>query len=377
MAVRSLNLVSLDVPYPPDYGGAIDIYYKLRALHAAGIAVYLHCFEYGRPARPELDRYCREVHYYPRRTGWLSQLSLRPYIVHSRRSETLRVKLLSNSHPIVFEGLHSAYLLLTHDFGNRPVLLRSHNLEHDYYWELASREPAFLKKIYLMKEAWLLKRVLRQLPPALRIGAISPADTRALQARFPNTFWLPPFHSDSGSGPPTGQGTYALYHGNLSVSENYHIAERLIREFAARQVPLIVAGKLPPPALKRLAEGAANVTLFADPSRERMAELIGGAQVLLLITEQRTGIKLKLLESLYRGRFCLANREMIEDTGLEAVVIRCEHDIFAATKTYMDRPFTQAEWERRYAILRLHYDNAVNARLLVDQLGDSPPPPIG
>ena len=26
-----LNIVSLDNPYPPDYGGAIDIYYKLKS----------------------------------------------------------------------------------------------------------------------------------------------------------------------------------------------------------------------------------------------------------------------------------------------------------------------------------------------------------
>ena len=41
-----LNIVSFDVPYPPDYGGAIDIYYKIATLNNLGIKIYLHCFQY-------------------------------------------------------------------------------------------------------------------------------------------------------------------------------------------------------------------------------------------------------------------------------------------------------------------------------------------
>lgn len=29
---RRFHVVSLQVPFPPDYGGVIDIYYKLKAL---------------------------------------------------------------------------------------------------------------------------------------------------------------------------------------------------------------------------------------------------------------------------------------------------------------------------------------------------------
>ena len=43
-----LNIVSFAVPFPPDYGGAIDIYYKLETLNNLGIKIYLHCFQYGR-----------------------------------------------------------------------------------------------------------------------------------------------------------------------------------------------------------------------------------------------------------------------------------------------------------------------------------------
>lgn len=34
-----LHVVSFQVPFPPDYGGLIDVYYKLKALKEAGCSV--------------------------------------------------------------------------------------------------------------------------------------------------------------------------------------------------------------------------------------------------------------------------------------------------------------------------------------------------
>lgn len=43
-----LHIVSFHIPIPQNYGGVIDIYYKVKALHDIGVKVILHCFEYGR-----------------------------------------------------------------------------------------------------------------------------------------------------------------------------------------------------------------------------------------------------------------------------------------------------------------------------------------
>ena len=55
-----LHVVAFDVPYPANYGGVIDVFYRIKALVEAGIKVHLHCFQYGRPAAAVLDR-CHEV----------------------------------------------------------------------------------------------------------------------------------------------------------------------------------------------------------------------------------------------------------------------------------------------------------------------------
>ena len=41
--------------------------------------------------------------------------------------------------------------------------------------------------------------------------------------------------------------------------------------------------------------------------------------MILLPTQHNTGIKLKLIESLYKGRFCIANIKMILGTDLESI----------------------------------------------------------
>ena len=41
-----INFISLDIPEPPNYGGAIDIYYKIKALLKLDCKIILHCFQF-------------------------------------------------------------------------------------------------------------------------------------------------------------------------------------------------------------------------------------------------------------------------------------------------------------------------------------------
>ena len=66
-----LHVVSFQVPFPPDYGGLIDVYYKLKALKEAGYSVVLHTYRYGVDEQPDLLKVADTVYYYERLTGWL------------------------------------------------------------------------------------------------------------------------------------------------------------------------------------------------------------------------------------------------------------------------------------------------------------------
>ena len=149
MPDKYLHIISFDIPYPPNYGGDIDVFYKLKALHKKGIKIKLHCFEYpGRERSNELDKYCEEVFYYPRVLGIRSAFSIKPYIVAGRRSKKLLNKLLEDNYPILFEGLHSCYYIDDKRLANRFKIYRESNIEHRYYINLFKVENNIFNKAY-------------------------------------------------------------------------------------------------------------------------------------------------------------------------------------------------------------------------------------
>jgi len=127
---KYLHVISFDIPYPPNYGGVIDVYYKLKALKEAGIKIHLHCFEYSRNKSAKLNDYCESVTYYKRNIYKTNLFGKTPYIVASRSTEDLINNLLKDDFPILFEGLHSCYFLSDKRLKKRKKIVRMHNIEH-------------------------------------------------------------------------------------------------------------------------------------------------------------------------------------------------------------------------------------------------------
>ena len=150
---KYLNIVSFNIPYPANYGGVIDVYYKLEALRACGVKLILHCFEYERPHAPELESICDKVFYYKRRTGVIANLTWLPYNVYSRKDHRLIENLLQNDYPILFEGLHSCYYMNDPRLRNRMKIFRECNIEHDYYRHLAKSGKGLVRNAFFKIEA--------------------------------------------------------------------------------------------------------------------------------------------------------------------------------------------------------------------------------
>src|SRR5271157_1573882 len=134
---KEVDIVAFDIPYPPNYGGVIDVFFKIKAFKTAGVKVNLHCFEYGRKQSQELDSICEKVFYYKRDISKTNLFRRWPYIVVTRSSGELINNLLKTHNPILFEGLHSCYYLDDKRLKKRRKIVRTHNIEHDYYQNLA------------------------------------------------------------------------------------------------------------------------------------------------------------------------------------------------------------------------------------------------
>jgi len=201
--------------------------------------------------------------------------------------------------------------------------------------------------------------------------AVSQHDTDYLRNYFPDNkvVHLPSFHANNKVSILHGKGDYALYHGNIEVPENEYAARYLVNEiFHDIDIPLVIAGMKPREQFRKLTAARKNVTLIPNPDDEHMLDLIRRAHVNVLVTFQATGLKLKLLNTLYNGRFCLVNDAMIQGTTLGPL---CEIgntalELKKKLKDLFGKDFGSDQLNMRHEVLKESYDNDTNGRKLID-----------
>lgn len=367
---KHLHIVCFDVPYPPDYGGVIEVFSRIKALYLQGIKIHLHCFDYGRGKQDELNEYCEEVNYYKRYRG-VKGFSLRlPYIVSSRRNKALLRNLLKDAHPVLLEGIHCTFFLFTNQLKDKKVFVRLHNVESEYYRELAKYERENIKRLYFINESRLLMKYEKKIAGKAVFLAITQRDARIYNEYFVAAAikYLPaflPYHSVTAK---EGNGSYCLYHGNLSIAENEKAAAWLFQNiFEKINIPFIIAGKNPSKELAVLIKGDQNTSLISNPSSGQMDQLISNAHINILPSFNVTGIKMKLMNALYNGRFCIVNRASIEGTGLEPLcrIAETEKEFSTHITQLFDQPFTAVEIEKRSRLLNKLYNNTTNVEMLI------------
>jgi hypothetical protein len=121
-----------------------------------------------------------------------------------------------------------------------------------------------------------------------------------------------------------------------------------------------------------------NIRIVANPSNKKLDELIRNAQICLAIANNPSGIKLKLINSMYRGRFIFSNESAFVGSGLEDCVVDMDaipgtENVSAYIDEYMQKEFTQSEIERRRSILEEKYNNTKNAQKILDLIFPAAP----
>ena len=119
--------------------------------------------------------------------------------------------------------------------------------------------------------------------------------------------------------------------------------------------------------LQKAVNASRNVSLFDRLSHIEIQKLIGEAHCNILPTFQSTGIKLKLLSSLFTGRACIVNTPMVINTGLESLCVIADSTeaMKEALKKVMSKGFKEEEIGIREEILLKDFSNPENAKKLM------------
>lgn len=367
MVVKEIQIVAFNNPYPANFGGVIDMFYKIKALHEIGVNIHLHLFYLDRDDISGLQQFCKTIYTYPQNRKVCTHFSIVPFSAKSRHSKQLAQRLKSVNAPILFESLRTTSLLNHYNFGQK-IAIRCHNIEHHYSWGLYRSEKNIISKLAHLIEGYKQKYFEKTLNKADILFPISYYETNYFSEKYrPKTIFLPVFQANKKVTSLQGLGSYALYHGDLTISDNIDSALFLITVFEELKVPFVIAGKTFSKKLLSEVNKHNNISFQHVNTNEELDELIENAHVNILYSYQRSGTKLKVFSALYKGRYCIINNNIIDDKAILDIckVAETKEDFQVAVKECFANEY---ELSKRRSEVLVKYDAIYNARLLMQSL---------
>jgi hypothetical protein len=373
----TVSIVSFDFPYPPVYGGIVDVYYKIKTFHSLNFEITLHCYTQNSVSPNDLQevlKFCKKVYLYPRKFS-IQLFSGVPYMISSRNSSLLSSRLIKQATDLILvEGIHCSRIF----WEGLPVhsykILRMHNVEWQYYKGLAKNERRFFKKLYFLMESLLLKLSEKKALAGFdEIATLSHADQNYFKKSYEaiSCHYLPAFHPNDWYLPKLGKGKYLLFHGDLSIADTeFHLTHKLIPFLSDAGLPLYIAGRNPSPELMDCVARYDWIHIVSNPNLKQMDKLIEGSHIILLSTGIKAGIKLKLLESLFKGRFVVANGASVEGSGLKDLVhlVESKETLVAKVLELWVQEFGEEDHLKRQLYLENTFNNFNNLRNYLNQL---------
>lgn len=307
---------------PADSGGRVESLNMLRAATAAGIR--LHVVVPGLP--PDAAAVHRgalpgaKFEAIPRRTGWRSHAALAPYLFVSRPMPPRLLPRLADEHAadpydaVLAVSFRVAHLgVLAARALDLPLVVRPHNIESEYFAELA-RGARFPRDLPYRAEAWKLLRAERALHAERRIALFADIAERDAARRRQVTrtpvVHLPPFLPPAApqpvavekeAGPPR---VTVLFLGALDGPHNREGIVWFVQQcwpLVRAEVPdaeLHVVGRRGAPDLvARLRAAGARVTVDAPD----VAPHLRAAAVFVNPVQHGAGVNIKVVEAMAAG----------------------------------------------------------------------------
>ena len=316
MIKKEIQIVAFNNPYPPNFGGAIDMFYKIKALSELGVLIHLHVFYNKREDISGLNSLCKTIHMYKSNKSLIKHLSLLPYCVNTRLSKELINNLNKNKSPIIFESIRTTGGLIKNKFEQKTAI-RCHNIEHDYSWGLFKSERNWFKKVAFLIEGYKLKYYEYILNKTDFLLTLSYFEYSYYSKSFESkSFFLPVFHGNENVKGYDGFGKYALYHGDLAISDNVKSAFFIISIFKDLKEELIIASSTKNTKLINEISKYENINFELIVNENQLKDLIKNAHINVLYSFQKSGTKLKVFNALYIGRHCILNENIIDDSDI-------------------------------------------------------------
>ncbi|MFP3596546.1 hypothetical protein [Chryseobacterium sp. SIMBA_029] len=318
--MKELHIISFNYPYPPTYGGIIDVYYKIKALSELGTIIHLHCFVDKIPQKvdDEIKSLVGNIFFYEKKKNPMLYFSRKPFAAAIRNSETLLKNLTTYKAPLLFEGLQTTAVINYLKDRGFKLYLRLHNNESAYYKGLAKSEKNILKKIIYTLESFKFhhyqNKLLKKFNAVFCLSQKEYMETSNLSA---NAVLVHLFHGNEVVKNLDKKGDYFLFHGDLTTSDNKKALDETILLFKSLPgYPLIVASDRANESIKKKINKIENIRLVPIGNDDNLHRLFENAHANILLSYQNSGTKVKLFNALYNSRFVIINPNITDDKDL-------------------------------------------------------------
>lgn len=371
---RHLHIICPERPWPADNSVAIDIFYRLKALHKEGIRIHLHYFTTAENGNPtELNQFCETIHLYKVSNGHKAFSFSTPSVVNARINDILIDKLNNDNFPILIEGIACSGILSSINTKNRRIVLRLNKTTQSFQQKPVKTGNKLIQQIKFQFRQKQLEIVEKNLPVTITVACSTETEKNRFEEKkqFQNSCYLPLFTPFTTVDAVEGVGSFCLYHGDLSSPENEEaVIWLLTKVFSKIKVPLVIAGKNPSKRIDKLAHFYLHTCLVANPTSEELNDLIKKAHINVLPSFGNDNSKMKLVSTLFKGRHCVTNPDMVKNTGFEAAchVGNNAAAIASIILQLHHQPFTAEEIKLRERILGTTFSTELLSKQLIQHL---------
>jgi glycosyltransferase involved in cell wall biosynthesis len=361
--MERLLIVAPDFPFPPNYGGRVDMWCRIQLLHRMGIPVDLIASVKEIPSEQqvqEVQRYVSSLTLVEREMAPVKLLSFEPFSVRSRYN--LRNIPLSESYSaVILESEHVATILQNPTLRAGKRILRLHNDEADYYRELSGSSRDLRRKVFYRIEGIKFRPYSsRAMGWCDLFWFASDFDRQEYCVKHPTgapkSFFVP-LHVERSTMKRHELDSYRVFFaGKLGFANNARAVEWYIAEVHAKLADikgyeLMVAGNTEGESMDSLRSSIGrypNISLYENPSD--LDPYYEMASVFINPIFHGAGVKLKTIDAIRAGLPVVSTSMGIQGTPLRAG----KHVLVA------DNPQTFAESVRRLLSDRNHAGDLVS-----------------
>ncbi|WP_448606178.1 glycosyltransferase [Paenimyroides ceti] len=160
MQHKKILIVSGFTPYPANFGGAIDVWERIKGLHQLGWQVSLLVTDKAAPkaaALSVIEKRVSNFYYVERKNRAIDMIGTLPLQVRSR--EKLEKVLINDSFDVVLlEGEFCLPIIKNKSIHYKHLVIRVHNNESAYYKALGKSSISIKEKLYYSIEAGRIKK---------------------------------------------------------------------------------------------------------------------------------------------------------------------------------------------------------------------------